>query len=238
MKKLWLIFAVILVVVSVGVLYFLRQSRLPELVRSSFCISGTEEVYAPLDFEKLQELNPDIHAWMYIPGTNIDVPIVQHADDNTYYLNHSVYGEEDINGAVFTENHNSTDFSDYITGIYGSSFDESSGFHDLYKYVDRVFLEEHNQLILYLPGKVLTYRIFAAYVGENNNVVVGYDRGIDPKAREHYLDDILRQRSMNDIIDRHTDVNYDSKILTLSTNYKSENNFRFLMQAYLEEISE
>ena len=31
----------------------------------------------PVDFESLQEYNPDIYAWITIPGTEVDYPIVQ-----------------------------------------------------------------------------------------------------------------------------------------------------------------
>ena len=40
----------------------------------------------PVKFEELQAVNPDIYAWITVPGTVIDYPILQHASDNTYYL--------------------------------------------------------------------------------------------------------------------------------------------------------
>ena len=45
------------------------------------------EVFSP-DWAGLQTQNPDIIAWIIIPGTDISYPIVQGAD-NEYYLNYT-----------------------------------------------------------------------------------------------------------------------------------------------------
>lgn len=51
-------------------------------------------VEIPIDFQTLQNMNPDIYAWIKVPGTVIDYPIAQSETDNSYYLNHSV--EHDV----------------------------------------------------------------------------------------------------------------------------------------------
>ena len=55
--------------------------------------SDKTPVDIPIDFAQLQSMNPDIYAWIKIPGTVIDYPVVQSDTDNTYYLNHSVEKE-------------------------------------------------------------------------------------------------------------------------------------------------
>ena len=59
-------------------------------------------VEIPIDFQTLQNMNPDIYAWIKVPGTVIDYPIVQSGTDNSYYLNHSVEHDENKAGAIFT----------------------------------------------------------------------------------------------------------------------------------------
>lgn len=41
-----------------------------------------------IDFERLHKINPDIVAWIEVPGTNIDYPVVQ-GKDNEEYMHHT-----------------------------------------------------------------------------------------------------------------------------------------------------
>ncbi len=70
----------------------------------------TPEVVIPIDFDKLQQRNADIYAWIQIPDTVVDYPILQSAEDNLYYLNHTVDGAEGLPGSIYTENLNRIDF--------------------------------------------------------------------------------------------------------------------------------
>ena len=72
--------------------------------------SDKTPVDVPIDFAQLKSMNPDIYAWIKVPGTVIDYPVVQSDTDNTYYLDHSVEKEEDKAGAIFTEDYNSKTF--------------------------------------------------------------------------------------------------------------------------------
>ena len=52
-----------------------------------------EDAYtSPIDFKKLQEQNPDVYAWIEIPGTNVNYPIMRHPTDDAYYLDHTIGG--------------------------------------------------------------------------------------------------------------------------------------------------
>ena len=64
-------------------------------------------------------LNPDVYAWIDVPGTEISYPVLQSAEDNSYYLEHTIEGEKTLPGAIYSENYNSKDFSDYNTILYG-----------------------------------------------------------------------------------------------------------------------
>ena len=57
-------------------------------------VQGKEPVEIPVDFTALQKRNPDVYAWITIPGTQIDYPILQSQQDDTYYLTHTIDGEE------------------------------------------------------------------------------------------------------------------------------------------------
>ena len=53
-----------------------------------------------VDFQNLQQINPEILAWITVPGTPIDYPVAL-GEDNSYYLNHTVTGESNILGSIF-----------------------------------------------------------------------------------------------------------------------------------------
>ena len=42
-----------------------------------------------IDFAELSSINPDIYAWIRIPDTQIDYPVPQREEDDTYYLRHN-----------------------------------------------------------------------------------------------------------------------------------------------------
>ena len=69
------------------------------------------------DIAALQQINPEAYAWLEITGTDISFPILQSAEDETFYLTHNIYGEEDDNGSIYTEYYNNTDFADPNTVI-------------------------------------------------------------------------------------------------------------------------
>ena len=82
-------------------------------------IAGTEQMENPIDFDSLTAQYPDIYAWIRIPGTKVDYPIVQREGDNGYYLNHTIDGKKKTEGSIYTEDYNSKDFGDANTVIYG-----------------------------------------------------------------------------------------------------------------------
>lgn len=77
-------------------------------------LSGTPTV----DFAALTAQNPEIVGWIQIPGTQVNYPVAQHAD-NDYYLNHSFLGRDDDFGSIFLDCRSSSALADRVTVIYG-----------------------------------------------------------------------------------------------------------------------
>ena len=149
--------------------------------------SDKAPVDIPIDFAQLQSMNPDIYAWIKVPGTVIDYPVVQSDTDNTYYLDHSVEKEEDKAGAIFTEDYNSKTFEDPNTVLYGHGMANGSMFDGLHQYMDRSFFDENREVIVYMPDKILHYQIFAAYLFDNRHLLQALTLRI-PKSFQAYLD--------------------------------------------------
>lgn len=193
------------------------------------------KVEIPIDFEALQEQNEDVYAWIRIPGTNVDYPILQDGEDNGYYLNHTIDGIEAIEGSIYTENYNNKDFDDPNTVIYGHNMKNGSMFRTLHNYEDKAFFDENREIFIYLPDRILEYRIFAAYIYDNRHLLLNFDFE-DPEEFQQYIDDIFDIRDISAHIDASMEVGVDDRILTLSTCNAGIETQRYLVQAVLISI--
>ncbi len=135
-----------------------------------------------IDFTSLKEENPNIFAWLYIPDTQIDCPVLQDNQSDDFYCNHDAFREKSSQGAVYIELANVANMCDFNTVLHGSAPKnpdsrnaESYPFADLYRFADPVFFDEHETFSLYLDGNVLTYEVFAAYERDNTSLIRDYD---------------------------------------------------------------
>lgn len=192
-------------------------------------------VQIPIDFAALQERNPDVYAWITVPGTEIDYPVLQRENDNAYYLTHTIDHEQKTEGAIFTENYNSKDFDDPNTVLYGHDMRNGTMFRSLLEYEDREFFDANKEIIIYTPDAIRHYEIFAAYPYDNRHLLRSFDFN-DPAVFQNYLDNIFATRDMNSCIDTSMEVDSDDKIITLSTCYGSQRDHRFLVQGVLVSI--
>ncbi|MCD7708653.1 MAG: class B sortase [Clostridiales bacterium] len=196
-----------------------------------------ETVEIPIDFDALWEENPDIYAWIVVPGTSIDYPILRRDDDDSYYLSHGVDGEEAVEGAIYTESYNSMDFTDPNTVVYGHNMKNGSMFRTLHNFEDKDFFDENRDVTIYLPDEILHYRIFAAYVTDNLHILLNNDFS-DPDAYQSYLDNIFAMDSSSAFVDTDMEVSAEDKILTLSTCNAGISTQRYLVQAVLVSIEQ
>ena len=188
----------------------------------------------PVKFEELQAVNPDVYAWITVPGTDIDYPILQHASDNSYYLMHNIDGSYGYPGCIYTENMNSKDFTDNNTVIYGHNMKNGSMFAQLHKFEDPDFFDANREVLIYLPGEVLHYTIFAPHIYDDRHLLYSFDF-TDPEVYQKYLDSIFSTRDMSANIDKDITVTTDDQIITLVTCIGSQPNNRLLVQAVLTD---
>lgn len=138
--------------------------------------SAHDLIVAPLptpfqsaEVTQLQKDNSDTVGFLYIPGTNIQYPIMQGAD-NDYYMTRTFKKQKNASGAIFLDCWNMPDFTDFNTVIYGHNMKDGSMFSDLRKYRHQTFTDEHLTVEVTLQNKKLRYSVFAAYTsqGEEN----------------------------------------------------------------------
>lgn len=173
-----------------------------------------------LDWDELHETNPDIYAWIYVPGTSIDYPVLQHPSNNEYYLNHNLDGSYGFPGVIYTENYNSKDFTDPNTVVYGHNMDNTTMFSTLHNFRDPDMVSEPHYIYVYTEdGRTLVYEIYAAYIYPSIHLLLNFDVKND-YIFEQYLRNIGNMDSTSsDLANiRHDiDVTVTDRIITLST---------------------
>ncbi len=168
-----------------------------------------------VDFTALRSVNKDICAWLYIPGTDVNYPVMQ-GGDNSYYLSHDADGNYSPDGSLFVDSANSKEFTDFDTVIYGHNMSSGTMFKTLHNYEDDSFWEKNRNIYVYLPGKVLTYHVFAAY-RTNDRHIFTYNDFSDKEVRKRYLDGIFDKEFDTGTVKNDDKVDIDSHVLTLST---------------------
>lgn len=185
----------------------------------------------PINFAVEKQKYPDIYAWINIPNTNINYPVVQHPTNDAYYLDHNAEKKYTKAGAIYSEMKNSKDFSDSNTVLYGHNMLNGSMFRDLHKFrKDENFWNENKYIYVYTPGHILTYEICAAYRYDNRHILNSFDFS-DNAVFEEYLKTVRDPKSLIRRT-REVELNNNSKILTLSTCI-SNPAYRYLVQGVL-----
>ena len=197
---------------------------------------GVENYSVPdtkIDFAGLTSTqNADIYAWIKIPGTKVDYPIVQHPEDPNYYLNHNLNGSKGYPGCIYTELANSKDWDDPITVIYGHNMKNGSMFANLHYYEDEDFFEKHPYVYIYSPDMTRVYQVFAAYETSNVHMLLRCNMN-DPDSYQEYLDGIREEEGIRNNYNDDIELTWQDRIITLSTCIGSKPDERYVVQAVL-----
>ena len=192
-----------------------------------------ESVEIPVDFEKLWEINPEIYAWLYVPGMDISYPIVQHDGDNDYYIRRSVDGQYYTGGCIYSENYNKRDFSDRMTVLYGHNLRSGKMFAPLNDFADVKVFDEHRYIYVYLPDRELVYEVFAASPHSSEHLLLNHDFDNRQEFAD-FFSDFMYKRNLNANFLENAELDYSSdRILTLSTCLRGDNQQRFLVMGRL-----
>lgn len=126
-------------------------------------VKGKKEKKKVIDWDKLKSINENIVAWLYIPGTGVDYPVIK-ATDNDFYLSHDMYGKSSIYGSIYLDARyynmeNINDVDNII--IYGHNMGHwnTSMFGKLMKYKEQDYYLKHKDIYLYTPTENSKYRI-------------------------------------------------------------------------------
>lgn len=191
-----------------------------------------------IDFDGIQSKeNKDIYAWIYIPNTNVDYPILQHEKNNAFYLDHDMNGKKASCGSIFTENYNNTDFNDNHTVVYGHNMKNGSMFKSLRNYDEKIFFDENPYIYVYTEWDTRVYEIFGAYEYDDRHLLTNFETKNSGEFQK-YLESVKKLGDSCGHFNRDLTVNSNDKIITLSTCISGKPSSRYLVQGKLIAVEE
>jgi sortase B len=167
-KKRYNTFTIILIIILLGVIAFSGYNIAKIAMNYHKIDTANEEIvekyvyedtdgFPEVDFATLQGDNSDVRAWIYIPDTNVNYPVLQGSTNNAY-LYVDFKGNYSIAGSIFMDVACSPDFSDQETLLYGHNMHNGAMFGRLKKFEDTKYLEAHKDVYVILPdGKKMRY---------------------------------------------------------------------------------
>ena len=185
----------------------------------------------PQMLKDLQEKNPDTIAWIEIPGTSVDYPVMQ-SDTNSYYLRRTFSRQYNITGSIFADYRNSPDFDDQNTVIYGHNMRDGSMFYDVSLFMNEDFYKDNRSIIITLDDRILEYTVFSIYETQKD-----YDYR-SPELESNLFEEKLREFRRKSLIESDVPLSERSRILTLSTCSYSFQDARIALHAVLTSITE
>ena len=187
-----------------------------------------KESYLQINWDELLQRNKDVKAWIQIPDTNVNYPVLQGETNDTYI--HSDIDHKKLNaGSIFVASENEDPFNDFNTVIYGHNMKNGSMFNNIKSYTDQSFAKKHPYIYIYLPdGTVSQYKVVVGHIISESSVL--YNTHIVDTAS--FVQEMVKTSSIN--------VDFDQSqvqsVITLSTctSAGSESGKRNVVHAILQ----
>ncbi len=188
-----------------------------------------------IDFVGLQKQNSDIYAWIQVPGTEIDYPVLQSEEDN-YYLNRNVDDSKGYPGCIYTNKCNAKDFSDFVTVVYGHNMKNGSMFAGLHLFEDEEFFGNNEQIVIYTADARYTYQIYAAAAYNDVYIPAMYEVKLAEGA-EAFRNSVEEYEDERKILRENMTGTEGERLLVLSTCIANEETKRYLVVGKLVETA-
>ena len=134
----------------------------------SYTVSAEEKKYLKDRFDKYSAINKESIAYVNIPGTELDEPVVQTTDNATYLDKTFDGGYQPYLGTVFMDTDNKKDFSDRLTWLFGHARGSKVGDHRMFNdvnYFDKQeFFDKHPYVVIETPERKYYYEAIAMII--------------------------------------------------------------------------
>ena len=139
-----------------------------EASKQAYTVSAEEKEYLANKFKGLLATNSETVAYVYIPGTQLDEPVVQTTDNATYLDKRFDGVNEPLMGTVFMDADNKKDFSDRLTWLFGHARGSKVPDHRMFKDVNyfsrQDYFEKHPYVVIETPERKYYYEAVAMII--------------------------------------------------------------------------
>lgn len=169
------------------------------------------------NLRNLQIQNGDMAAWIKIPGTKIDYPVMHTPESPEYYLRRNFEKKYSLGGLPFMQADCSLSPQSDNLILYGHNMKDSTMFSQLRLYSAKTFWEEHAIINLYTPDGKQSYEIFGVIeTVVNTEGSFEYNSFVNARDTDAF-DRFIAEAKRNSLYDTGIEVTYGDYLLTLST---------------------
>ena len=163
--------------------------------------------------------NQDMAAWLQIPGTVIDYPVMWTPEDEQYYLYRAFDGSENKNGSLILDTDSCLNPLTTNLIIHGHNMKSGAMFGTLTDYETEHFYQEHKNIILYTEECQRNYEIIAVFrsqVYKKTDQVFKFYKFFQADTQEEF-DDFYQNIKALSLYDTGVTAEFGDHFLTLST---------------------
>jgi sortase B len=163
--------------------------------------------------------NGDMAAWIQVPGTVIDYPVMWTPDDEEYYLYRDFNKKDNSNGSLILDADSCVDPLTTNLIIHGHNMKSGAMFGHLKDYENKDFFEEHKDIVLYTDGLQRNYQVIAVFrsqVFKKSDKVFKYYNFFQANTQEEF-DDFYQNIKALSLYDTGVSAEFGDHFLTLST---------------------
>ncbi len=177
--------------------------------------------------------NADMAAWLVVPNTVIDYPVMWTPGDENYYLYRDFDGRESQSGCLILDTDSCVDPITTNLIIHGHNMKSGAMFGDLDKYKDESYYQEHKEILLYTEDALYTYEVIAVFrsqVYKKTDQVFKFYQFFQADTQEEF-DSFYNNIQALSLYDTGITAQFGDHFLTLSTCAYHVENGRFVVVA-------
>ncbi len=177
--------------------------------------------------------NEDMAAWLVVPGTNIDYPVMWTPFDENYYLYKDFNEQENANGSLILDTDSSLNPLTTNLIIHGHNMKSGAMFGNLTDYEDEEYYNDHKQIILYTRDGQKNYEIIAVFrsqVYKKTDDVFKFYKFFQANTAEEFINFYDNIKDLS-IYDTGVTAEFGDHFITLSTCVYHVTNGRFVVVA-------